>query len=149
MKMFPFCPRYPSNLPHVSSSYPLNKNLSSADHPRILQPPNNRQAQEDYVTGEQCIHILANMITHCLRNNYLKLFIHYILKTLLGRFPCGCNLYKYLNFFCYAQANGSTFVPANNPANIIHDGGWTLLSEFSSVVRADLSFDESIVVELK
>ena len=89
------------------------------------------------------------MITHCLTNNYLKLFIHYILKTLLGRFPCGCNLYKYLKFFCYAQANGSTFVPANNPANIIHDGGWTLLSEFSSVVRADLSFDESIVVELK
>ena len=50
---------------------------------------------------------------------------------------------------CYAQSNGSTFVPANSPANIIHDGGWTLLSEFSSVVRADLSFDESIVVELK
>ena len=54
---------------------------------------------------------------------------------------------------CYAQSNGSTFVPANNPANIIHEGGggggWTLLSEFSSVVRADLSFDESIVVELK
>ena len=99
MKMFPFCPRYPSNLPHVSSSYPLNKNLSSADHPRILQPPNNRQAQEDYVTGEQCIHILANMITHCLRNNYLKLFIHYILKTLLGRFPCGCNLYCNLKLF--------------------------------------------------
>ena len=24
---------------------------------------------------------------------------------------------------CYAQSNGSTFVPANNPANIIHDGG--------------------------
>ena len=27
-----------------------------------------------------------------------------------------------LKLFCYAQANGSTFLPANNPANIIHDG---------------------------
>ena len=35
------------------------------------------------------------------------------------------------------------------PRTLYMMGGWTLLSEFSSVVRADLFFDESIVVELK
>ena len=80
----------PSNLPHVSSSIPIHTSLLSTDHPRILRPPNNRQAQGHYVTDEQCIHIPANMITHCQRNNYIKLLIHYTLKTL--RFPCGCNL---------------------------------------------------------
>ena len=29
-----------------------------ADHRRILQPPNNRQAQGHYVIDEQCIHIV-------------------------------------------------------------------------------------------
>ena len=82
----------PSNLPHVSSSIPIHTSLLSTDHPRILRPPNNRQAQGHYVTDEQYIHIPANMITHCLRNNYIKLLIHYTLKTLLRRFPCGCNL---------------------------------------------------------
>ena len=74
----------PSNLPRVSSSYPIHTSLLSADHPRILRPPNNRQAQGHYVTDEQCIHIPANMITHCLRNKF-KLLIHYTLKTLLRR----------------------------------------------------------------
>ena len=73
----------PSNLPQVSSSYPIHTSLLSEDHSRILRPPNNRQAQGHYVTGEQCIHIQANMITHCLKNNYIKLLIHYTLKTLL------------------------------------------------------------------
>ena len=82
----------PSNLPHVSSSYPIHTNLLSADHPRILRRPNNRQAQGHYVIDEQCIHIPANMTTHCLRNNYIKLLVHYTLKTLLRRFPCVCNL---------------------------------------------------------
>ena len=82
----------PSNLPHVSSSIPIQTSLLSTDHPRILRPPNNRQAQGHYVTDEQYIHIPANMITHCLRNNYINLLIHYTLKTLLRRFPCGCNL---------------------------------------------------------
>ena len=67
----------PSNLPHVSSSIPIHTSLLSTDHPRILRPPNNRQAQGHYVTDEQYIHIPANMITHCLRNNYIKLLIHY------------------------------------------------------------------------
>ena len=53
-----------SNLPHVSSSIPIHTSLLSADHPRILRPPNNRQAQGHYVTDEQCIHIPANMTTH-------------------------------------------------------------------------------------
>ena len=30
--------------------------MLSADHRRILRPPNNRQAQGYYVTDEQCIH---------------------------------------------------------------------------------------------
>ena len=33
----------PSNLPHVSSSIPIHTGLLSADHPRILRPPNNSQ----------------------------------------------------------------------------------------------------------
>ena len=55
------------------------------------------QAQGHYVTDEQCIHIPANMITHCLRNNYIKLLIHYTLKTLLRRFPCGCEKVSFLS----------------------------------------------------
>ena len=45
----------PSNLPHVSSSYPLHTSLFPTDHPLILLPPNNMQAQGHYVTDEQCI----------------------------------------------------------------------------------------------
>ena len=71
---------------------PIHTSLLLADHPRILRPLKNRQAQGHYVTDEQCIHIPANMITHCLRNNYINLLIRYTLKTLLRRFPCGCNL---------------------------------------------------------
>ena len=82
----------PSDRPHISSSYPIHTSLLSMDHSRILRPPNNKRAQRHYVTDEQCIHIPANMITHCLRNNYIKLLIHYTLKTLLQRFSCGCNL---------------------------------------------------------
>ena len=51
---------------------------------------------------------------------------------------------------CYAQSNGSTFVPANNPANIRYGrGGHLYKNSLPVIVRADLSFDESIVVELK
>ena len=32
--------------------------MLSAEHRRILRPPNNRQAQGHYVTDEQCIHIV-------------------------------------------------------------------------------------------
>ena len=82
-----------SNLPHVSSCYLIHTCLLPADYPHILRPPNNRQAQGwHYVTDDQCIHIPANMITHWLRNNYISLLINYTLKTLLRRFPCGCNL---------------------------------------------------------
>ena len=66
--------------------------LLSAGHPRVLPPPNNRQSQGHCVTDEQCIHTSANMITPCLGNNYITLVIHYTLKTLLQRFPCGCNI---------------------------------------------------------
>ena len=56
MKMFSFWPRIPSSLPHVTSGYPIHTCLLSADHPRILRPPDNRQDQGPYVTAEQCIH---------------------------------------------------------------------------------------------
>ena len=46
--------------------------------------------------------------------------------------------------------NDYTFVPANNPANTRHGGvGLFYKNSFPVVVRNDLSFDESIVVELK
>ena len=32
--------------------------MLSADHRRIVRPPNNRQAKGHYVTDEQCIHIV-------------------------------------------------------------------------------------------
>ena len=32
--------------------------MLSADHRRILRPPNNRLAQGHYLTDEQCIHIV-------------------------------------------------------------------------------------------
>ena len=46
--------------------------------------------------------------------------------------------------------NHYTFVPANNPANVRH-GGVGLFFKISPpiIVRNDLSFDESIVIELK
>ena len=51
---------------------------------------------------------------------------------------------------CYAQSNGSTFVPANNPANIRYGrGGHFYKNSLPVIVRADLSIDESIVAELK
>ena len=46
--------------------------------------------------------------------------------------------------------NGYTFVPANNPANNRHGGvGLFYKNSLAVIVRDDLSFDESIVVELK
>ena len=46
--------------------------------------------------------------------------------------------------------NEYTFVPANNPANKRHGGvGLFYKNSLPVVVRNDLSFDESIVVELK
>ena len=46
--------------------------------------------------------------------------------------------------------NDYTFVPANNPANIRNGGvGLFLKNSLPVIVRNDLSFDESIVVELK
>ena len=32
--------------------------MLSADHRRILRPPNNRKAKGHYVTDERCIHIV-------------------------------------------------------------------------------------------
>ena len=77
---------------HVSSSIPIRTTLLSADQPRRLRLPNSRQAQGHHLTDEQCFHIRANLITYSLRINYIKLLTHYTLKTLLRRFPCGCNL---------------------------------------------------------
>ena len=65
----------PSSLPHGITRYPIHTCLLSADHPRISRPPNNKQAQGHYVADEQCIHTPANMITRCLRNNYITLLI--------------------------------------------------------------------------
>ena len=46
--------------------------------------------------------------------------------------------------------NEYTFVPANNPANTIHGGvGLFYRNSLPAILRNDLSFDESIVVELK
>ena len=46
--------------------------------------------------------------------------------------------------------NDYTFVPANNPANVRHGGvGLFFKNSLPVIVRADLSFDESIVIEIK
>ena len=46
--------------------------------------------------------------------------------------------------------NDYTFVPANNPANGRHGGvGLFFKNSLPIIVRNDLSFDESIVIELK
>ena len=46
--------------------------------------------------------------------------------------------------------NDYTFVPANNPANIRNDGvGLFFKNSLPVIIRTDLSFDKSIVVELK
>ena len=46
--------------------------------------------------------------------------------------------------------NGYTFVPANSPANNRHGGiGLFYKNSLPVIVRDDLSFEESIVVELK
>ena len=46
--------------------------------------------------------------------------------------------------------NDYTFVPANNPANVRHGGvGLFFKNSLPVIVRNDLSFDESIVIELK
>ena len=46
--------------------------------------------------------------------------------------------------------NDFTFVPANNPSNTRHGGvGLFFKNCLPVVIRDDLSFDESIVVELK
>ena len=43
-----------------------------------------------------------------------------------------------------------TFVPANNPANVRHGGvGLFYKNSLPVIVRNDLSFDESIVTEIK
>ena len=43
-----------------------------------------------------------------------------------------------------------TFVPANNPANVRHGGvGLFFKNYLPVIIRNDLSFDESIVIELK
>ena len=46
--------------------------------------------------------------------------------------------------------NDYTFFPANNPANVRHDWvGLFFKNYLPIIVRNDLSFDESIVIELK
>ena len=46
--------------------------------------------------------------------------------------------------------NDYTFVPANNPANVRHGGvGLFFKNSLPVIVRDDLSFDESIVIEIK
>ena len=46
--------------------------------------------------------------------------------------------------------NDYTFVPANNPANVRHGGvGLFFNNSLPVIVRGDLSFDESIVIEIK
>ena len=46
--------------------------------------------------------------------------------------------------------NDYTFVPANNPANVRHGGvGLFFKNSLPVIVRNDLSFDESIVIEIK
>ena len=45
------------------------------------------------MTDEQCIHTPANMIIHCLRNNYIMLPIHYTMKTLLQLYNVTHSLY--------------------------------------------------------
>ena len=39
--------------------------MLSADHRRILRPPNNRQVQGHYVTDEQYIHIVILILFLC------------------------------------------------------------------------------------
>ena len=51
--------------------------MLSADHRRMLRPPNNRQAQGQYVTDEQCIHIVILIlflrnITSDVQNDWLQ-----------------------------------------------------------------------------
>ena len=71
-------------------------------------------------------------------------------------------LFKYaLISICEARLNDSvelpenliddnTFVPANNPANATHGGvGLFYKNSLPVIVRNDLSFDESIVTEIK
>ena len=76
-----------------------------------------------------------------------------------------CNLYSIFNYdlisICETSLNDSvelpdtllsiyTFVPANNPANSRNGGvGLVYKNSLPAIVRNDLSFDESIVVELK
>ena len=46
--------------------------------------------------------------------------------------------------------NDYTFVPANNPSNVRHGGvGLFFKNSLPVIVRDDLSFDESIVIEIK
>ena len=46
--------------------------------------------------------------------------------------------------------NNYTFVPANNPSNVRHGGiGLSFKNSLPVIVRDDLSFDESIVIEIK
>ena len=51
--------------------------MLSADHRRILRPPNNMQAQGHYMTDEQCIHIVILIlflrnITSDVQNDWLQ-----------------------------------------------------------------------------
>ena len=45
-----------SNLPHVSTRYPIHTSLLSVDHTGILRPPNNSDAQGNYLTDDVFTH---------------------------------------------------------------------------------------------
>ena len=93
----PYSMSHPTYLP---LSYPHLPVVGGPPPYVIYPPPNNRKSQRHYVTDEQCIHTPANMMTHCLRNNYLTLLIRYTLNTLLRRFPCGYK--QVINIFIIA-----------------------------------------------
>ena len=63
------------------------------------------------------------MITHCLRDNYIKLLIHYTLKSLLRRYPCGCNLNGVVNVLNYFNKDIAHAIIVNDwnefPAEIV------------------------------
>ena len=61
------------NYPHPYGNGRINRKkkyekgirMLSADHRRLLRPPNNMHAQGHYMTGEQCIHIVILILFLC------------------------------------------------------------------------------------
>ena len=94
-KMFPFCPRNPWSIQpyHMLAPAFLSTQACCRRTTPVYYGRRTTGKPKDITWQTNNVFTYRPIWSHILlRNYYIKLLIHYTLKTLFRRFPCGCNL---------------------------------------------------------